>query len=141
MKAAAFLFLQVLLAGLPGVAFSTPAAAAAHPPAAVQQLRIYEIFEHNKAAFHERFRDHAVRISRKYDFTIVAMWETKLAGRTEFAYILQWPDEQVMADRWKRFLADPEWIEIKRQTGAQHGRLVGEIQDRVLRLTDYSPPL
>jgi len=28
----------------------------------VQQLRIYEIFEKNKAAFHARFRDSAARI-------------------------------------------------------------------------------
>ena len=38
----------------------------------IHQLRIYEIFEHNKAAFHDRFRDHAAcaeqrirRISRQ----------------------------------------------------------------------------
>ena len=30
--------------------------------AMIQQLRIYEIFEKNKAAFHARFRDHAARI-------------------------------------------------------------------------------
>lgn len=126
-----------LLTGLPGPSFG--ASADAPPSAPIQQLRIYEIFEHNKTAFHDRFRDHALRISHKYDFNVVAMWETKLAGRTEFAYLLQWSDEKTMAERWARFLADPEWIEIKRQTSAQHGRLVGEIQDRVLRLTDYSP--
>ena len=54
----------------------------------IQQLRIYEIFEKNKAAFHARFRDHAARIMRtKYGFQIVAMWETKLGDRTEFAYL------------------------------------------------------
>ena len=30
----------------------------------IHQLRIYEIFERNKAAFHARFRDHAMRIKR-----------------------------------------------------------------------------
>ena len=54
----------------------------------VHQLRIYEIFEHNKAAFHERFRDHAARIMRKYSFNIVAMWEAKTEQRTEFVYLL-----------------------------------------------------
>jgi hypothetical protein len=29
----------------------------------IHQLRIYEIFEHNKAAFHERFRDHGDQLS------------------------------------------------------------------------------
>jgi hypothetical protein len=53
----------------------------------VHQLRIYEIFDHNKQAFHDRFRNHAMRI----------------------------------------------------MTAAKHGQLVGEIQDRTLRLLSYSP--
>ncbi len=38
----------------------------------IHQLRIYEIFDANKKAFHDRFRDHAMRIMAKYDFKIVA---------------------------------------------------------------------
>jgi hypothetical protein len=54
----------------------------------IHQLRIYEIFERNKAAFHARFRDHAARIMARHGFRIVATWETASTGRTEFAYIL-----------------------------------------------------
>jgi hypothetical protein len=43
----------------------------------IHQLRIYEIFDNNKKAFHDRFRDHAMRIMAKYDFKIVATWESK----------------------------------------------------------------
>ena len=52
----------------------------------MHELRIYEIFEHNKAAFHARFRDHAARIMRRYGFDIVAMWEAASDPRTEFWY-------------------------------------------------------
>jgi len=38
----------------------------------IQQLRIYEIFEHNKEAFQARFRDHAMRIMKRYGFAFVA---------------------------------------------------------------------
>ena len=107
--------------------------------APVQQLRIYEIFDSNKQAFHDRFRDHAMRIMKKYDFDIVAMYEAKNGERTEFVYLLEWPDEATMKDRWAKFMADPEWAAIKKETAAKHGKLVGEIQDRTLRLTDYSP--
>jgi heme-degrading monooxygenase HmoA len=106
---------------------------------AVQQLRVYEIFEHNKAAFHSRFRDHAQRIMERHGFEIVSMWETKQGDRTEFVYLLQWPNEATMKQRWAEFLADDEWKRIKRETAALHGDLVGEIQDRTLRRTDYSP--
>jgi len=106
----------------------------------IQQLRIYEIFENNKAAFHARFRDHAARIMRaKYGFRIVAMWETKFGDRTEFAYLLEWPDEAAKTAAWSAFMADTEWSEIKRVTHAEHGLMVGAIEDRLLVPTDYAP--
>ena len=105
----------------------------------IHQLRIYEIFDNNKKAFHDRFRDHAMRIMAKYDFKIVATWESKKDNRTEFIYLLEWPDKETMTDRWEKFLRDQEWIKIKKETGEINGPLVGEIQDRSLYLTDYSP--
>ncbi len=107
----------------------------------VHQLRIYEIFEANKAAFHARFRDHAARIMRKYGFRVVAMWETSRADRTEFVYLLEWPDEPAKIAAWTAFMADEEWAGIKRDTASRHGSLVGAIEDRILQLTDYSPSL
>jgi NIPSNAP len=105
----------------------------------IHQLRIYEIFDSNKKAFHDRFRDHAMRIMAKYGLKIVAAWESKKDNRTEFVYLLEWPDKETMADRWEKFLRDQEWIKIKKETGEIYGPLVGEIQDRTLYLTDYSP--
>ncbi|UPJ52428.1 NIPSNAP family protein [Bradyrhizobium sp. 200] len=106
----------------------------------IQQLRIYEIFEKNKAAFHARFRDHAARIMQtRYGFKIVAMWETKFGDRTEFAYLLEWPDEAAKTAAWSAFMADAEWSDIKRVTHAEHGLMVGQIEDRLLAPTDYSP--
>jgi heme-degrading monooxygenase HmoA len=105
----------------------------------VQQLRVYEIFDGAKQAFHDRFRDHGQRIMARHGFRIVAMWESRSEGKTEFVYLLDWKDEAAMKAAWATFMADPEWAEIKRVTGAQHGRMVGAIQDRTLRLTDYSP--
>jgi heme-degrading monooxygenase HmoA len=98
----------------------------------IHQLRIYEIFEHNKAAFHARFRDHAARIMRTHGFNILGMWETRTEKRTEFVYLLLWNDESAMREAWTEFMADEEWKEIKRVTSAQHGDMVGEIEDRLL---------
>ena len=44
-----------------------------------------------------------------------------------------------MKDRWAKFMADKEWAAIKKETAAKHGKLVGEIQERTLNLTPYSP--
>ncbi|WJM91890.1 MULTISPECIES: NIPSNAP family protein [Pseudomonas fluorescens group] len=105
---------------------------------AVYQLRIYEIFETNKAAFHERFRDHAMRIMTRYGFDIIALWETKTDQRTEFVYLIKWPDANVMRQGWEKLMADQEWSAIKAKSAAEHGAMVGEIQEKVMTLTDYS---
>ena len=104
----------------------------------IHQLRIYEIFDTNKAAFHARFRDHAIHIMKRYGFDFVALWETQQQDRTEFVYMLRWPDERTMTDAWAQFMADGEWSEIKEKTGAESGNMVGQITERVLRPTDYS---
>jgi hypothetical protein len=44
-----------------------------------------------------------------------------------------------MTDRWAKFMQDQEWSAIKKQTSEIHGTMVGEIEDRTLELTDYSP--
>ncbi|SFC11596.1 NIPSNAP protein [Bosea sp. CRIB-10] len=105
----------------------------------IEQLRIYEIFESNKDAFHARFRDHAARIMKTYGFDIAAMWEAKTKDRTEFVYVLRWPDEATMRESWARFMQDAEWSRIKDSSAAEHGRMVGAIEERVMQRTSYSP--
>jgi hypothetical protein len=77
----------------------------------------------------------------KYGFNIVAMWEAQTDLRIEFVYLLVWPDEAAKSAAWTEFMADEEWTEIKRVTGAEHGKLVGAIEDRILVPTHYSPPV
>lgn len=128
-----------LAAALFAVALHAMPVRAETPPAPVHQLRIYEVPRENREVFHDRFRDHAARIMAKYDFDIVAMWESEFENRVEFVYLLEWPDEETMRDRWERFMADREWADIKRRTGREHGTFVNAIEDRTLRVTDYSP--
>jgi heme-degrading monooxygenase HmoA len=104
----------------------------------LHQLRIYELFERNKDAFHERFRDHARRIMEKHGFSFLALWESSSNGRTELVYLLEWPDAEAMRAGWTNLREDEEWSEIKRVTAARHGSLVGEIEDRVLEEVPYS---
>ncbi|WDF66547.1 NIPSNAP family protein [Flavobacterium sp. KACC 22763] len=105
----------------------------------IYQLRIYEIFESNKKEFHERFRDHAMRIMKKYNFKIISIYESKSDKKTEFVYFLEWPDEATMKKAWEGFRKDQEWIDVKKQYTAKYGDVVGNIEDRVLTKLDYSP--
>jgi hypothetical protein len=134
-----WLVISTLIAITAWIALSCHATAGGkEPQSVIHQLRIYEIFEGNKKEFHDRFRDHAIRIMARYDFKIVCTWEAKTGDRTEFVYLLEWPDKETMKDRWAKFMADQEWANIKKET-RKYGSLVGKIEDRTLELTDYSP--
>lgn len=105
----------------------------------IHQLRIYEIPKENEQVFHDRFKDHAYRIMKKYDFKILAMWSSKFNEKTEFIYLLEWENESLMKSGWAKFMADQEWKDIKAETAKKHGTFVISIQDRTLLMTDYSP--
>lgn len=49
---------------------------------------------------------------KKYGFQIVLMWEARTESRTEFVYLLSWPDEAAKRSAWAGFMADEEWKEI-----------------------------
>lgn len=102
----------------------------------MHQLRIYEIFDHNKASFHDRFRDHAARIMARHGFDIVAMWEARGTSGPEFIYLLHWSDDAAMTAGWADFMADAEWLRIRDASAAEP--LVGRIENRTMQLSPYS---
>ena len=45
---------------------------------------------------------------RTYSFTFVAMGETKTEARTEFVYLLAWPDEVTLRSAWDALKAEED---------------------------------
>jgi hypothetical protein len=109
----------------------------AQPP--VYQLRIYKIHPGNEAHFHDRFRDQCMPIMKRYGFDIVFTSQSGENGHSEFVYLLRWKDRATQVSAWKAFLADPEWIAIKKSSSAAYGDLVDEVQDRSLDMLPYTP--
>jgi hypothetical protein len=105
----------------------------------LQQLRIYKLNRSNKDAFHKRFQDHALRIMKRHGFKIIDIWESDSGEKVEFIYLLAWPDKSTMDLRWRDFLSDKEWIDIKKQTAAESGELVREANGHPLTRVSYSP--
>ena len=103
------------------------------------QLRIYEVNPEKRGPFHERFQNDAMRIMKKYGFNIVALWESASESKLEFIYILNWPDMETMDRKWKAFLADQEWIDIKKKMDKDIGEPVLKATGRVLEAVEYSP--
>jgi hypothetical protein len=137
-----YTFKALLLAGFAAVSSGTQAGSAflcRSDGAQIHQLRIYELNRGNRDNFHRRFQDHALRIMKRHDFDVVDMWESDTGSKLQFVYVLAWPDAATMESRWKSFLADPEWIDIKRRSAAEHGELVREADGQPLVRVSYSP--
>lgn len=117
-------------------ALSSIAALAQSP---VYQLRIYKLYPGNETHFHDRFRDQCIPIMKRYGFDIVFTSQTGSIGHSEFVYLLRWKDRGVQAEAWKKFLADEEWIAIKKASTAKFGDLVDEVQDRSLDMLPHTP--
>lgn len=136
------LLLACLLAASSAWSPATASDAEAKPAtstAPIHQLRVYRILDDTREAFHDRFRDHAMRIMERHGFDIVAIWESRSDEGPEFVYLLKWPDEAAMKAAWASFMADEEWAAIKRETAKVHGRFVDGIEEKTLLVTDYSP--
>ncbi|MBC8024572.1 MAG: NIPSNAP family protein [Steroidobacteraceae bacterium] len=131
--------LLLLLSCFPAYAGAADAFDCPANGARLQQLRIYELSRENRDAFHERFRDHALRIMKKYGFNVVDLWESDTGEKLQLIYVLEWPDKETMDAAWKVFLADAEWIEIKKQSAALHGQFVREAKGQPLERLSYSP--
>jgi hypothetical protein len=76
---------------------------------------------------------------KRHEFEIVDMWESETGTKLQFVYVLAWPDKATMERRWKSFLADQEWSDIKRRSAAEHGELVREATGQPLVRVSYSP--
>jgi len=107
--------------------------------APVYQLRIYKLHPDNEAHFHDRFRDQCMPIMKRYGFDIVFTSQSGPSGHAEFVYLLRWKNRATQISAWKAFLADPEWIAIKKSSSAEFGDLVDEVQDRSLDMLSYTP--
>lgn len=108
-------------------------------PLNVYQLRIYEVAADKRDIFHSRFKNHALRIMKRYNFSVIALWESASDNCVEFIYMLKWESKAIMDQQWKLFLADNEWIEIKKMTAESTGEPVLKVTSRILNKVEYSP--
>jgi hypothetical protein len=129
----------LILACMPAQSDAADAFDCATDGARLQQLRIYEVNRENRDPFHQRFQEHALRIMKKHGFNVVDLWESDTGGKLQFIYVLDWPDWVTMESAWKAFLADAEWIDIKKRTAERHGQLVHEAKGQPLERRSYSP--
>jgi len=105
----------------------------------IYELRRYELQQHNKKAFYERFEKQLMPILSKYGFKLVGAWDTVIGDVPETTYILSWPDLNTMQKAWADLNADDDWAQIKKESFEKHGPLVLKTHSQILASTTYSP--
>ena len=106
----------------------------------VFELRNYTAMPGKIEALHARFRDQTLKLFEKHNMTLVGFWRPSdhQQAKLHLSYMLAFPTQEVAAQRWKEFQADPEW-KITKQLSEKDGPLVERIESVFLNPTPYSP--
>jgi heme-degrading monooxygenase HmoA len=105
----------------------------------IYELRRYELFNHNKKAFHDRFEQHVLKFFDQYGFQLIGAWDTEIGDGPEFTYVLAWPDLNTRQAAWDKYNSDEEWGQVKKDSQAAHGQLVAKTHSKIIKPTKYSP--
>jgi hypothetical protein len=104
------------------------------------ELRIYDAAEGKLEALKKRFRDHTLRLFTRHGMTHVAYWMPVENPKRQLVYLLSYPDAPSRDASWNAFAADPDWVAAKTASEVD-GPLVDKVESRLIRLTDFSPPM
>ncbi len=87
------------------------------------------------------FRDHSVALFKKHGFEVIGYWvpEDPPRSRNTFVYMLAFPDRATAKSRWEAFHKDPEWLKVRADFEAKHGKIVDTIESIFVTPTDFSP--
>src|SRR5262249_55222408 len=120
--------------------FFAATARGAEKDAKLYEMRIYYSPEGKLNDLHARFRDHTTKLFAKHGMTNVAYWVPVDNKDNKLVYVLSYPDKAAREMAWKKFLADPEWQKVYRESEA-NGKLVSKIEQYFMTATDYSPEI
>jgi hypothetical protein len=108
--------------------------------APVFEMRIYRCNAGKLKNLDARFRDHTIRIFKRYGIQSVASWHPsdEPASQDTLIYILRHNSRDAAKTSWKSFGADEEWSKVAKES-QQDGRFLRERPESIyLKATDYS---
>ncbi|MBM4069801.1 MAG: NIPSNAP family protein [Planctomycetes bacterium] len=107
-------------------------------PERIYEMRTYYAPDGRLDDLHARFRDHTVKLFDKHGMTSVGYWTPLDNKDNKLVYILAFPSRAAAKKSWARFVADPAWLAVKKETEAK-GKIVAKVESVYLQATDYSP--
>lgn len=87
------------------------------------------------------FREHSLGLFKKHGFEAIGFWvpQDPPASQTTFVYMLVFPDRETAKAKWAAFHSDPEWLKVRAEFEAKHGRIVDKIESQFVSPVDFSP--
>jgi len=115
-------------------------ACAADPDSRCYELRIYYAEPGKLDALESRFREHTCQLFEKHGFANVGYWVPLDNTDKRLVYIISSPSREAHVKAWKKFMADPEWKKVAKETEA-NGKLVLKVDSIFLKATGFSPAI
>lgn len=99
----------------------------------ILELREYVAAPGRRPRLVARFREHTLPLFEKHgmDCRLIGTTEIGADCTNELAYVLAFSSVAEMDEKWRAFLADPEWARAREQSEVD-GPLVDRIRRRVL---------
>ena len=97
------------------------------------EVREYESVPGRLPALVARFRQHTLGLFKKHglDVVFIAMTEFGENSNNQLVYVLRFASYQELQERWAAFIADPQWVEARRES-EKDGPLVARVHRRLL---------
>jgi len=102
------------------------------------ELRTYTAAPGKLDALLARFRDHTLALFTKHGMTHIGYWTRTDEGSNQLIYVLAHQSKEAAAESWKKFRADPDWIDAKKASEV-NGSLTDKVESVFMTSLDFSP--
>jgi hypothetical protein len=107
----------------------------------IYEYRVYEVVPGRMQDLHDRFKNHTLNIFTRHGIRPVAFFTaTTNKSRNQLSYIVAFDNLEQRSRCWQNFLADPEWIRVKKESEKEE-KLVLNVDSQIFNATEYSPVL
>lgn len=106
----------------------------------LHELRIYTCLPGQLPRLQRRFETATLAIWKRVGIRPVGFWKTVIGpSNNDLIYLLEWQSLAERESLWTTFMADPEWIEARRESELD-GQIVANISSSLLQPVLTEPP-